>query len=135
MTDFENGRFYPRGIEGPRQSRQHFQETVEASLGRIERTQDSYNQRLTNIEERLNSQLQLVADNTTSMSRSLELIQASNTKLIDVISHKGSVPTGVVIAVVAMLAGVFLTRELAISGGRAKLGLSGVAIESNGQSK
>jgi hypothetical protein len=64
------------------------------------------------------------------MSKSLELIQAANSKLIDVISNRSSVPTIVMLIVVAMLAGIFMTRELAISGGRAKFSLSGVDIES-----
>jgi hypothetical protein len=130
MSDFENGRYYPKSnLDDARGRRQGFQEQVENALGRIEKGQASYHSRLETIEAKLNSHLEIVAENTSNMSKSLELIQASNTKLIDVISNKNSVPTGVVIFIIVMITGVFLTRELANSGGRAKLSISGVDIE------
>jgi hypothetical protein len=143
MPDFENGKTTLRKFnEAARAENQSFPTPTESSFHhtheivlRIERAQSQYVARLDRIEAQLESQLEIVAANTTSMSRTLELIQQTNTKLIDAISNKSSVPTTVVLIVIVMLAGIFLTRELAVSGGRAKFTLSGVDIASGAQVK
>ncbi len=131
MAEYENGKAFPKIVSDREKGhRESFSGWAHEALVRIEQTQAQYSNRLDKIEDKLETQLEIVAQNTTSMSRSLELIQATNSKLIDVISNRSSVPTIVMLIVVAMLAGVFLTRELAISGGRAKFSLSGVDIAS-----
>lgn len=131
MADWENGKAQPKIVSGGRtHNSEPFTAWCHETLSRIEKTQAGYSARLDKIEDKLEKQLEIVASNTTSMSASLELIQATNSKLVDVISNRSSVPTVVVLMVIAMLAGVFLTRELAVTGGRARFGLSGVDIES-----
>jgi hypothetical protein len=134
MSDYQNGRASVKGLSDTnRQSRESFGGWCHEALVRIEQAQADYSSRLDKIEDKLETQLEIVATNTTSMSRSLELIQQTNSKLVDAISNKSSVPTVVVLMVIGLLAGVFLTRELAVSGGRAKFSLSGVDISSGAQ--
>lgn len=131
MVDHENGKFIPKAIVNrDRERHEPFSGWCHEALKRIESAQAEYSTRLDKIEDKLEQQLEIVASNTTSMSKSLDLIQQTNSKLIDVISNKSSVPTIVMLLVIAMLAGIFLTRELAMSGGRASFTLSGVDIDS-----
>jgi hypothetical protein len=134
VSEYENGRFIPKAVGGGvKAQKDALNSWCHDALVRIEQAQAHYSTRLDKIEDKLETQLEIVANNTTSMSRSLELIQATNSKLIDVISNRSSVPTIVMLIVVAMLAGIFLTRELAMNGGRAKFSLSGVDIASGSQ--
>jgi len=134
MAEYENGKAFPKIVsDRDRAHKELFSGWCHDALVRIEQAQAHYSNRLDKIEDKLETQLEIVATNTTSMSRSLELIQATNSKLIDVISNRSSVPTIVMLIVVAMLAGIFLTRELAMNGGRAKFSLSGVDIASGSQ--
>lgn len=131
MPEYENGRFYPKvAVENARQSRERIIADIHSGLERIEAKQDEYGNRLSAIETRINSHLELVAQNTTSMSKSLETIQATNSKLVDVISSRSVMPTMVVMMLIVLLAGIFLTRELAMSGGRAKFSIDGLDISS-----
>jgi hypothetical protein len=131
MAEYENGKAFPKIVSDREKGhRESFSGWCHEALVRIEQAQAQYSNRLDKIEDKLETQLEIVAQNTTSMSRSLELIQQTNSKLIDVISNRNSVPTIVVLIVIAMLAGIFLTRELAMTGGRAKFSLSGVDIAS-----
>jgi len=134
MAEYENGKAFPKIVSDREKGhRESFSGWAHEALVRIEQTQAQYSNRLDKIEDKLETQLEIVATNTTSMSRSLELIQQTNSKLVDAISNKSSVPTVVVLMVIGLLAGVFLTRELAVSGGRAKFSLSGVDISSGAQ--
>lgn len=116
-------------IERGRQRRLEFIQ-VKETLERIEGKQADYSNRLSSIETKINLQLEVVAANTTSMARTLEAIQMTNSKLVDAITGRSSVPTLVMLMVIAMLSTVFLVRELALSGGRAKISLDGVDITS-----
>lgn len=130
MPDYENGRTYPSAAEGLKSARDRLVHDIQSSLTRLEDKQDQYGGRLAAVESRINAHLELVASNTTSMSRSLEAIQLTNTKLVDAISGRNVVPTAVMVIVVVLMAGIFLTRELAMTGGRAKLSLEGLDISS-----
>lgn len=130
-SDFENGRFYPNTVvSGGRSARDKVIADMQASLNRIEQKQDSYSAQLTDIQHQISSRLELVAHNTTAMNNSLHAIQTTNSKLVDVISSRQVVPTIVLIIIVVLLAGIFLTRELAVTGGRAKFSLDGLDISS-----
>lgn len=136
MTDKVNGRLSKPCILTEAHEREGAgMVVVHKALARIENEQARYGQRLDLIETKLNAQLQIVADNTTSMSHSLELIQQANSKLIDVISNRNSVPSTVMMLVMLLMAGIFLARELALTGGRASVNMSGVEISTgnNGQ--
>lgn len=108
-------------------------ESVKETLERIESKQQDYSTRLSSIETKINMQLEVVAQNTTSMARTLDAIQATNAKLVDALTSKNSVPTLVMLMVIGMLSTVFLVRELALSGGRAKFTLEGVDIGTGAQ--
>lgn len=130
-NDFTGNRTYPRAVyEGGRFSREKVVGSIKETLARIEEKQSDYSSRLTTVENRINHQLEVVAENTTSMSRSLEAIQMTNSKLVDVIGKKDGVPSVVMVVVVLVVAAIFLTRELAITGGSAKLGMDGIDITS-----
>ena len=135
-NEHENGRFYPKmALENAKARRQGIVAEVHEALVQIQREQTNYSLRLDTVEDKLERQLEVVAGNTTAMSRSLEAIQVTNSKLVDVITNRSSVPAIVMIFVTAMIAGIFLTRELAISGGRAKINLQGVDINAGAPTK
>lgn len=130
MAEHENGRAYPHVSEFMKSGRDHVMQDIKSCLTRLEDKQDQYGNRLTAVENRINAHLELVASNTTSMSRSLEAIQFTNSKLVDAISGRNVVPTVVMVIVLVLMAGIFLTRELAMTGGHAKLSLDGLDISS-----
>jgi len=126
----ENAQINRDSGEEPMGRRIDFIRAVKGTLDRIEERQSDYGVRLSSIENKINSQLEVVASNTTSMAKTLEAIQVTNSKLVDAITNKNSVPTLVMLLVITMLSTVFLVRELALSGGRAKISLEGVDISS-----
>lgn len=105
-----------------------FQET----LDRIEREQGRYTNRLDSIEDKLNSQLTIVAENTTAMSRSLEAIQQTNSRLVEAITGKNTVPASVLLAAIIFISVIFLMRELALTGGRARISMNGLDLTAGG---
>lgn len=100
------------------------------TLSRLESSHVAQKQKLDSLEDKIDHHLQVVADNTTSMSNSLANIQETNSRLIEVIANRSCVSPVVTVLIIGVLAAVFLIRELSIHGGRARIGFDGVDIAS-----